>query len=140
MAIWQHEVTTFLLDKLCQGSMVEYLNIRFTEVGPDYICAAMPVDWRTHQPQGILHGGASVALAETIGSVAANLVVDNKKKFCVGMEINANHVRSVNSGNVTGKATPIHLGKTTHIWQIEIKNEEDKLVCISRLTMAVMDK
>ena len=140
MAIWQHEVTTVLLDELCKGSMVEYLNIRFTEVGPDYICAAMPVDWRTHQPHGILHGGASVALAETIGSVAANLVIDNKKNFCVGMEINANHVRSVRSGTVTGKASPVHLGTKTQIWQIEIKNEEDKLVCISRLTMAVMDK
>ena len=140
MSIWQHEVTPVFLDDLCKGSMVEYLNIRFSEVGPDYLCATMPVDWRTHQPHGILHGGASVALAETIGSVAANLVIDNKKHFCVGMEINANHIRSVRSGTVTGKASPIHLGAKTQIWQIEIKNEQDKLVCISRLTMAVMDK
>lgn len=140
MAIWHHEPTTDLLDELCKRSMVEYLSIRFTEVGPDYLCAAMPVDWRTHQPHGILHGGASVALAETIGSVAANLVIDNAKKYCVGMEINANHIRSVRAGTITGTARPVHLGQTTQIWQIEIKNESEKLVCISRLTMAVMDK
>lgn len=140
MSIWQVEPTTDQLNNLCRDSMVDHLEIQFTEVGENYLSAKMPVDHRTHQPHGILHGGASVTLAETIGSVAANIVVDSSKKFCVGMEINANHVRSVRSGFVTGTARPVHLGKSSQIWEIKINNDENQLVCISRLTMAVIDK
>lgn len=120
--------------------MVEHLGIRFTEIGDNHICAAMPVDKRTHQPLGLLHGGASVALAETLGSVAATLCVDQNAQYCVGLEINANHVKSVRSGLVTGKASPIHIGKSTQIWEIRITSESGDLVCISRITMAVLNK
>jgi 1,4-dihydroxy-2-naphthoyl-CoA hydrolase len=100
----------------------------------------MPVDYRTRQPYGILHGGASVALAETLGSLAASFQIDTGKQLCVGLDINANHVRSIAEGYVYGKATPLHIGKQTHVWEIKITNEEGKLVCISRLTMAILDK
>lgn len=109
------------------------------EVGDDYIIARMPVDHRTHQPFGLLHGGASVVLAETIGSLASYLTLpDPTKQQAVGLDINANHIRGVKSGWVYGKATPIHIGRSTHIWEIKITNEAGKLVCISRLTMAII--
>lgn len=139
MAIW---FQTSSLDKLNErnaNTLIEHLDIRFTEIGEDYLCAEMPVDHRTIQPMGILHGGASVALAETLGSVAANLVVDRDKKACVGLEINANHLKSVRSGKVTGTARPIHIGSSTQVWSIEIRNEAGQLTCISRITMAVLD-
>ena len=120
--------------------MVEHLGITLTEVGEDFLKGTMPVDHRTVQPMGILHGGASVALAETLGSLAANYAVDNQKKYCVGLDINANHVRAASKGDVTGIAKPLHLGSTTQVWSIEITDEEDRLVCISRLTMAVLDR
>jgi 1,4-dihydroxy-2-naphthoyl-CoA hydrolase len=120
--------------------MIEHLGIEFLEVGDDYIKARMPVDHRTIQPFGLLHGGASVALAETLGSVAANLCVDREKKMCVGLEINANHIRPVASGFVYGVTRPIHIGASTQLWEIRIHNEQEKLVCVSRLTMAVLDK
>ena len=120
--------------------MIEHLGIQFLEVGDDYIKARMPVDQRTIQPFGLLHGGASIALAETLGSVAANLCVDREKKMCVGLEINANHIRPVTNGFVYGIAKPIHLGASTQVWEIRIENEQEKLVCISRLTLAVLDK
>ena len=120
--------------------MIEHLGIEFLEVGDDYIKARMPVDHRTIQPFGLLHGGASVALAETLGSVAANLCVDREKKMCVGLEINANHIRPVTNGFVYGIARPIHIGASTQLWEIRIHNEQEKLVCVSRLTMAVLDK
>jgi 1,4-dihydroxy-2-naphthoyl-CoA hydrolase len=120
--------------------MVKHLGITFTEIGEDFLKGTMPVDSRTVQPMGILHGGASVALAETLGSLAANYVIDNQKKYCVGLDINANHVRSARKGLVTGTARPLHLGSTTQVWTIEITDEEDRLVCISRLTMAVLDR
>ena len=120
--------------------MVEHLGIEVTAVGDDFIEAKMPVDHRTHQPYGLLHGGASVALAETLGSVAAHCTVDDKAKYCVGVEINANHIKSVKSGFVTGVAKPIHIGSRTQVWEIRITNEQQDLVCISRLTMAVIDK
>ena len=120
--------------------MIEHLGIEFLELGDDYIKARMPVDHRTIQPFGLLHGGASVALAETLGSVAANLCVDREKKMCVGLEINANHIRPVTSGFVYGIARPIHIGASTQLWEIRIHNEQEKLVCISRLTMAILDK
>jgi 1,4-dihydroxy-2-naphthoyl-CoA hydrolase len=110
------------------------------EIGDDWIKARMPVDQRTIQPAGLLHGGASVTLAETLGSVAANLCVDTKEKVCVGLEINANHVRSIRAGYVYGITKPIHIGSTTQLWEIQIRDEDEKLVCISRLTMAVLNK
>lgn len=117
--------------------MVGHVGIEITEVGSDYLCGKMPVDKRTHQPMGLLHGGASVVLAETLGSIAATLAVDTKQYYCVGLEINANHVRSVKEGFVYGKATPLHIGRSTQVWQININNEEGRLVCTSRITMAV---
>lgn len=120
--------------------MGSHLGIEFTEVGADYLVARMPVDYRTTQPMGILHGGASVALAETIGSVAANCAVNQDNFFCVGLDINANHIKSATSGYVYARATPFHLGGTTQVWEIRITNEGNGLVCISRLTMAVLAK
>jgi 1,4-dihydroxy-2-naphthoyl-CoA hydrolase len=118
--------------------MIEHLGIEFTEIGDDYIRATMPVDARTRQPYGLLHGGASVALAETLGSMGAAMCVNGKEYQCVGQEINANHVRAARTGLVTGTARPVHLGGRTQIWSIEIVNEAGKLVCISRLTIAVI--
>lgn len=126
------------LNKLSKNTILEVLDIRITGVGEDYIEATMPVDKRTHQPYGILHGGASVVLAESLGSIAAVLTIDTEKFQCMGIEINANHVKAVKSGLVTGRATPIHVGRTTQVWNIEIRNETGDLVCISRLTMAVV--
>ncbi|CAG5002676.1 Putative esterase [Dyadobacter sp. CECT 9275] len=122
------------------NSIAEHLGIEFTEIGEDYLMARMPVDHRTHQPFGILHGGASVVLAETLGSIASYLCLDKSaQKNAVGLEINANHLRPVREGFVYGKVTPIHIGRSTHIWDIKITNEENKLVCISRLTVAIVD-
>ncbi len=128
------------LNDLMKGTLLESLGIRFTNIGPDYLEAEMPVDHRTYRPGGILHGGASVALAETLGSVGSNLTLDPKKQDCMGLEINANHIRAISSGRVIGRAEPIHLGRTTQIWEIRIRNEEGKLVSISRLTVAVVAK
>jgi 1,4-dihydroxy-2-naphthoyl-CoA hydrolase len=133
-------ITLDILNESSKNSMVEHLGIIYTDVGPEHITAKMPVDYRTHQPLGLLHGGASVALAETLGSVAATFSVDHNKFTCVGIEINANHVKSVTEGWVIGTASPLHLGKSTQIWQIEINNESGELVCISRLTLAVIKK
>lgn len=120
--------------------MVEHLGIEITESGPDFLCGKMPVDHRTHQPMGLLHGGASVALAETLASIGAALQVDLTKKACVGLEINANHVRGVREGWVYGRATALHIGKRTQVWETKITNETGDLVCISRMTVAVIDK
>ena len=140
MATFQPGISLEHLNKLSDGTMVQHLGIRFTAIGDNFIEATMPVDHRTHQPLGLLHGGASVALAETLGSVAATCCVDSKTQYCVGLEINANHIKSVRQGIVTGKTTPIHIGRKTHVWEIRITNEQQELVCISRITMAVMDK
>jgi 1,4-dihydroxy-2-naphthoyl-CoA hydrolase len=126
------------LNKLAKNTMLETLDIQITAVGEDFIEATMPVDRRTHQPYGILHGGASVVLAESLGSMGAMLTVDQAKFHCVGIDINANHIKAVRSGRVTGRAMPIHTGKSTQVWQIEIKNEQKELICISRLTMAIV--
>ena len=123
-----------------RNTLASHLGIRVTEIGPDYLRATMPVSSHTHQPMGILHGGASVALAETVGSLAANLCVDMTKSVCVGQEINANHVRSVASGLVTATARPFHVGARSQVWGIEIRDENDKLVCVSRITMAVVER
>ncbi|MGB3181080.1 MAG: hotdog fold thioesterase [Cyclobacteriaceae bacterium] len=134
------EVTVEKLDKLSKNTMVEYLGIEFTEVGKDYLKARMPVDHRTHQPFKLLHGGASVALAETLGSVGAQFTVNPDTHYCVGLEINANHIRGVREGWVTGTARPVHTGRSTQVWEIRIETEDGKLVCISRITMAVLEK
>jgi len=118
--------------------MLEVLGIQITGIGEDYIEATMPVDHRTHQVYGIMHGGASAVLAETLGSVGGMLTIDSSKFYCVGIEINANHIKAVRSGIVKGIARPIHTGRSTQVWQIEIKTEADELVCISRLTLAVV--
>jgi 1,4-dihydroxy-2-naphthoyl-CoA hydrolase len=125
---------------LTKNNMVEHLGIEIIEIGSDFLKGKMPVDHRTVQPMNILHGGASVALAETLGSIAAVLTVDASKYSCVGMEINANHLRPVSSGFVYAIARPVHLGKKSQVWSIDIVNEEGKMVCISRITMAVIDK
>lgn len=133
-------VTVDSLNEMGKGNMVDYLGIEFTEVGLDSITAKMPVDHRTKQPMGLLHGGASVVLAETIGSVASNVCVDAQKQYCVGLDINANHLKAVTDGYVYGTAKALHMGRRTHVWEIRILNEKEQLVCISRLTMAVVDK
>lgn len=120
--------------------MVTLLDIKFSEITADSISATMPVDHRTKQPFGILHGGASVVLAETVGSIASFLVIGEGKEVPVGLEINANHLRSVSDGLVTAKCTPIHIGRKTHVWDIKISNDQGKLVCISRLTIAIVEK
>jgi 1,4-dihydroxy-2-naphthoyl-CoA hydrolase len=140
MSIFKNRITVEELNKLSRNTLSEQIGIEFTSVGPDYLEARMPVDHRTHQPFGLLHGGASVALAETMGSVAAMCCVDTDKQFCVGLDINANHLRGVRSGYVTGRTTPLHIGGKTQVWEIRITNEKDELVCISRITMAVLDK
>jgi 1,4-dihydroxy-2-naphthoyl-CoA hydrolase len=140
MGIWHREFTLEELSQRGIGTMVEHVGITITDIGEDFLKGTMPVDHRTVQPIGILHGGASVALAETLGSLAANYVVDNQKKYCVGLDINANHVRAATTGIVAGVAKPLHLGSTTQVWSIEIRDQEDRLVCISRLTMAVLDR
>jgi 1,4-dihydroxy-2-naphthoyl-CoA hydrolase len=140
MSIWRTQTSVEQLRELSQDTMAETIGIHVTEIGPDFLRATMPVTPRTHQPMGVLHGGASVALAETVGSVAANLCVDGEKYVCLGQDINANHLRPISSGIVTATARPFHIGKRSHVWHIEIRDEEDRLVCVSRLTMAVIDK
>jgi 1,4-dihydroxy-2-naphthoyl-CoA hydrolase len=123
-----------------KNSMVEYLGIVITEVTEDYIEGTMPVDHRTHQPFGILHGGANVVLAESLGSIASNLCVDPNEFYAVGLDINANHISAVRNGHVIGRATPIHIGRTTHVWEIRITTPQGRISCISRLTMAIVPK
>ena len=140
MSIWFKPFSVEDLNSYQQQTLVSHLGIRYTEVGDDFLSASMPVDARTKQPAGILHGGASVALAETLGSTGANLVVDRDKKLCVGLEINANHIRAMRDGEVRGTARPLHIGGTTQVWEIKISDEKDRLVCVSRITMAVLDR
>ena len=126
------------LNRLSRGTLIEHLGIVFTAAGEDWLQATMPVDERTRQPYGLLHGGASVVLAETLGSSAGNLCVDTASQVCVGLEINANHLRAARSGMVTGTARALHVGRTTQVWEIRIDNEAGKPVCVSRLTLAVV--
>lgn len=137
--IWTSPVTVEELNERCRHSLCDHLGISFTEVGPDHMTAIMPVDRRTNQPMGILHGGASCALAETIGSVAANYCLA-PGQVGVGLDLNINHIRQVAAGNVTAIARPLHLGKTTQVWEIKIYNDEKKIVAASRLTIAVITK
>jgi 1,4-dihydroxy-2-naphthoyl-CoA hydrolase len=140
MAIWKQRADLETLNGWSQRTLMHALDIRITEIGDDYLRGTMPVDDRTRQPYGILHGGASVALAETLGSTAAGLAVDPDKYRVVGQEINANHVRAVSEGFVIGTARPHHVGKRSHVWEIRIADEQDRLVCISRITMFVLEK
>jgi uncharacterized protein (TIGR00369 family) len=126
------------MNSLHEGTLVPHIGINFTDIGDDFVSATMPVDQRTRQPYGLLHGGASVVLAETIGSMGAGMCIDTKEYQCVGQEINANHVRAARSGLVTGTARPVHLGGRSHVWAIDIVNEAGKLVCTSRLTVAII--
>lgn len=127
-------------EKFDQDTMNVNIGIRFTELGPDFLKGTMPVDHRTKQPYGFLHGGASCVLAETLGSFASTMVIDTEKYLCMGLEINANHIRSVKSGIVTGIVSPLHLGSSTHVWDIKINDEREKLICVSRLTVAILKK
>ncbi len=140
MTLWKTKTTLDELKEMSKDTMIEHLGIEYTEIGDDYLKAKMPVDHRTKQPAGLLHGGASVVLAETLGSMAAVLCVNREKKSIVGIEVNANHIRPVNHGWVTGVAKPVHIGNTTQIWEINIYNELEKLVCVSRLTVANINK
>lgn len=140
MSIWFKSYKAEDIQFMLKNNLCEALGIEINEITPNSIKGRMPVDHRTVQPAGILHGGASVALAETLGSVASNLIIDHEKYACVGLDINANHLRPATSGYVYAEATPIHIGKKTHVWSIEIKSDSGKLVCISRLTMAVIEK
>jgi 1,4-dihydroxy-2-naphthoyl-CoA hydrolase len=140
MTIWHTETTVEELQERARNTLVEHIGIRITEIGPDFLRATMPVNSHTHQPYGVLHGGASVALAETLGSLGATLCVDQSKYLCLGQEINANHLRAVSSGVVTGTARPYHLGGRSQVWHIEIRDERERLVCVSRLTMAVVER
>lgn len=127
------------LNAMSRNTAMEPLGIVFTELGPDYLRATMPVDARTHQPYGLLHGGASVLLAETVGSTAGMLCLE-EGKGCVGLEINANHLRGVRSGTVTGTARPLHVGRNTQVWEIRIEDDAGRLACVSRLTLAVVPR
>lgn len=140
MRIWQTEITLQSLNARGKGTMFEHLAIDFTEIGDDYLIARMPVDGRTRQPLGIMHGGASCVLAESIGSTAANCCVNPALNYCVGLDINTNHIRSIKEGFVYGMAKPFHLGKTTQVWSIEIFNEQKQMISVNRLTMAVLTR
>ena len=136
--IWQKNFTLENLNQLCSNSAVSHLGIEISAFGEDWIEATMPVDHRTTQPFGLLHGGISVALAETIGSLAGYLAIE-ENKIAVGLDINAHHLRSVKQGIVTAKATPISLNRNIHVWQIDIRDEQAKLCCVSRLTLSILN-
>ncbi len=139
MPLWKTQPDLARIRQANEKTLINTLGIEISEIGDDYVRGTMPVDARTHQPYGILHGGASVALAETLGSYAAMLCCD-PQFYAVGLDINANHVRAVAAGIVTGTARPLHIGRSTQVWEIRIEDEESKLVCIARLTMAVVPK
>ncbi|THB75938.1 MAG: hotdog fold thioesterase [Desulfobacteraceae bacterium] len=137
--IWKTDYDLDQIRQFTSGTLVEHLGIRYVEKGRDFLKAVMPVDERTIQPLGLLHGGASVVLAESLGSMASHMTLD-ENHYSVGLEIKANHIRSAKEGLVTGMVRPVHLGRTTQIWDIEIKNDRDQLVCVSRLTMVVLER
>lgn len=139
--IWHNtKISLDDLNEMGGTTMATCLGMEFTEIGPDYLKMMMPVDHRTIQPYGLLHGGASAALAETVGSMASGLIIDPAKQICVGMEINANHIRGVKEGYVHACARPLHIGSTSHVWDIRITDDQHKLVCVSRLTVAILAK
>lgn len=139
-AIWKMPISLESIQSRGKNTMSDFLGMEATEIGDDYLCMKMPVTDRVRQPLGIMNGGASCVLAETIGSTAANYCVDQETSYCVGLDINTNHVRSIKAGYVYALARPFHLGKTTQVWSIEITNEEGKLISITRLTMAVLKR
>lgn len=134
------DITPQILNAKFNSLMTKEIGIEYTEIGELHICGKMPVDKMTQQPFGILHGGASVVLAESLGSIGSNMMIDQETHYCVGLEVNANHIRSVKDGFVYGRADCVHAGRKTHIWEIKINNQAGKLVCTSRLTVAVMPK
>jgi 1,4-dihydroxy-2-naphthoyl-CoA hydrolase len=136
-SIWKHQVSVEALTEMHLQTTVAHLGIEFLEVGDDFIRARVPVDHRTHQPYGILHGGVSVVLAETLGSCGAESCAPRGHR-AVGLEINANHIRSASSGWITGTARPVHIGRTTQVWQVELINEQGQITCISRITVAIL--
>lgn len=140
MSIWKTPFTLESINKMNENTMVDYLGIQISEKGDDFLAATMPVDHRTKQVFGIMHGGASAALAETVGSLAANFAVDLDRFYCVGLDINTSHIKMAKEGFVKAIARPVHLGKSTHVWQVMAFNEQDELVSLSRLTMAVLEK
>lgn len=140
MSIWVTKIDLNALNEECKNTMPHYLDIEFMEAGDDYLTARMPINQHTHQPIKIMHGGASCVLAETVGSMAANHVIDRKQAYCVGLEINTNHLRAVSEGYVYGIAKPFYIGYSTQVWSIEIVNENKKLVSISRLTVMVLQR
>jgi 1,4-dihydroxy-2-naphthoyl-CoA hydrolase len=140
MPIWFNKALQLKDLTITPATMGEFLRMEWVEIGEAHLKMRMPVDERTKQPYGLLHGGASCALAETIGSIASFLVIDSTKFICVGLEINANHVRSATKGYVTATCTPLHLGKATHVWDIKLHDDNEKLVCVSRLTVAILIK
>ncbi|EIK52286.1 4-hydroxybenzoyl-CoA thioesterase domain-containing protein [Stutzerimonas stutzeri TS44] len=138
MSIWKHQPDLDSLHGSGKNTISELLDIRFESFDDESITASMPVDARTHQPYGLLHGGASVVLAETLGSMASYHCIDTSRFYCVGLEVNANHLRALRSGRVTGVCRPVHLGRSTHVWDIRLHGEDGKPSCISRLTVAVV--
>jgi len=138
MGLWRDTPNIEKLNALNKNTILEWLDIRFESFTDDSLTASMVVDHRTHQPYGLLHGGASVVLAESVGSTASYLCIDTSKYFCVGLEVNANHLRGLRSGRVTAVARPVHIGRTTHVWDIRLTSDEGKTSCISRLTIAVV--
>ncbi|EPJ89558.1 MULTISPECIES: hotdog fold thioesterase [Pseudomonas] len=138
MGLWRDQPNIEQLNALNKNTILEWLDIRFESFTDDSLTASMVVDHRTHQPYGLLHGGASVVLAESVGSTASYLCIDTSKYFCVGIEVNANHLRGLRSGRVTAVARPVHIGRTTHVWDIRLTGDEGKTSCISRLTIAVV--
>jgi len=138
MSIWQTPPDPADLERALENTLAEHLDMRIEAWDDSSLTASMVVDRRTHQPMGLLHGGASVALAETVGSIASMLCVDRSRFYCVGQEINANHLRGVRSGRVTAVARPLHLGRSSHVWDIRLSDEEGRLTCVSRLTVAVV--
>ncbi len=140
MSIWTRPIELDALNALTRNTIAAHVGIRFTEIGPDFLRATMPVDARTHQPFGLLHGGASVVLAETLGSIAGHCAIRDGGNAVVGIEVNANHLRGVSDGEVTGTARPVHIGRTTQVWEIRIEDGEQRPVCLSRLTLSVLNR
>ncbi|MFB0995152.1 MAG: hotdog fold thioesterase [Porticoccaceae bacterium] len=139
-SIWHHTPNPSLMDKMSEGTIDQHLGIKITEVGDDYLIGTMPADSRTFQPYGIVHGGANVVLAETLGSMAGAHVINSEHYLCMGQEVSATHLRPVSSGLVTGTARPIHLGRRSHVWEIRLTNDQGKLSCIAKLILAIVPK
>ncbi|MBL57634.1 MAG: thioesterase [Flavobacteriales bacterium] len=138
--MWKNEVTLSVINEMCKDTIHTTLGIEITEVGKDYLKGRMPVDSRTVQPMRILHGGANVVLAESLGSIASLLMINYEEEIAVGLDVNANHIRSVDSGYVYGVAKPINIGKKVHVWEIKITDQQDQLSCVSRLTVSILPK